>query len=314
MTRQLPYILLATLMLFSCSLKQEEKAQRSMYYWRTVFSLSKEEYGFLHDRDVKRLYIRYFDVVLNDNGEPMPNATLKMREEGLGIKDVANEGIEIVPTVYIMNDCMAQRHDGIAEKLLRRVMQMNETHSIKGVKEIQIDCDWTMKTRAVFFSFLEELRQKAAMEGISLSATIRLHQLSQPVPPVDRGVLMVYNTGDVTRLDCHHPILDLKDFEKYLPNLKEYDLQLSAAYPLFTWKVLYRRGKFVGIIHSDDELPVLPTDSIAVRQPDMAHIMEAKRAIGKLRPDAHSEIILYDLSKQNITRLNKNDYETIFSR
>ena len=221
MTRQLPYILLATLMLFSCSLKQEEKAQRSMYYWRTVFSLSKEEYGFLHDRDVKRLYIRYFDVALNDNGEPMPNATLKMREEGLGIKDVADEGMEIIPTVYIMNDCMAQRHDGIAEKLLRRVMQMNETHSIKGVKEIQIDCDWTVKTRAVFFSFLEELRQKAAMEGISLSATIRLHQLSQPVPPVDRGVLMVYNTGDVTRLDCHHPILDLKDFEKYLPNLKE---------------------------------------------------------------------------------------------
>ena len=53
-------------------------------------------------------------------------------------------------------------------------------------------------------------------------------------------------------------------------------------------------------------------DSIALRQPDMPHIIEAREAIGRLRSDIHHEVILYDISEQNITRFKTNDYETIF--
>ena len=67
----------------------------------------------------------------------------------------------------------------------------------------------------------------------------------------------------------------------------------------------------VGIMHGDD-LPVIDGDSIALRQPDMPHIIEAREAIGRLRSDIHHEVILYDLSEQNITRFKTNDYETIF--
>jgi len=293
--------------LASCKREAESEPVRGMYYWRTVFDLSTEEQTFLKEHNVERLYVRYFDVVMNEQGEPTPNATIKFSSTFLPLR----EGV--VPVVFITNDCMAHPSKDLAEKILARVLQMNETHDIKGVRELQIDCDWTMSTRKNFFAFLDRLRPLAREKGISLSATIRLHQLSQPVPPVDRGVLMVYNTGDVTRLDCHHPILDLADVKSYLRHLKNYDLPLSAAYPLFTWRVLFRRGHYVGIMHSDDDLPVIAGDSIVIRQPDMAHIMEARRAIDQLRHDVHHEVILYDLSKENITRLKPNEYETIFS-
>ena len=300
---------LVAVVLSSCSRQPEVQPVRSMYYWRTVYSLSQTERDFMKAHHVERLYVRYFDVVLNEQGEPTPNATIKFPTASSG-SERGTVG-EVVPVVFIVNDCMARPHEGLAEKILTRVQQMNETHDVKGVNELQIDCDWTVTTRRNFFAFLSELRTLAQAKGIALSATIRLHQLSQPVPPVDRGVLMVYNTGDVTRLDCHHPILDLNDVRQYLHHLKYYDLPLSAAYPLFSWRVLFRNGRYVGIMHGDD-LPVIPGDSIALRQSDLPHIMDARETIGRLRSDIHHEVILYDLSEQNITRFNTNDYEKIF--
>ena len=305
----LPFGVLVAVVLSSCSRQPEVQPVRSMYYWRTVYSLSQTERDFMKAHHVERLYVRYFDVVLNEQGEPTPNATIKFPTASSG-SERGTVG-EVVPVVFIVNDCMARPHEGLAEKILTRVQQMNETHDVKGVNELQIDCDWTVTTRRNFFAFLSELRTLAQAKGIALSATIRLHQLSQPVPPVDRGVLMVYNTGDVTRLDCHHPILDLNDVRQYLHHLKNYDLPLSAAYPLFSWRVLFRNGRYVGIMHGDD-LPVIPGDSIALRQSDLPHIMDARETIGRLRSDIHHEVILYDLSEQNITRFNTNDYEKIF--
>lgn len=288
----------------SCSHKESEK--RSMYYWRTSLHLTSPEREFLLQHHVSRLYVRYFDVVCDDAGNSRPNATLSF-------DDKLPAGLEIVPTVYILNDCM--RHDDplLAGRILKRVRQMNETNDIGPLKELQIDCDWTLKTRQCFFKFLRQLHALCQKNHVRLSATIRLHQLSQPVPPVDRGVLMVYNTGDVTRLDCEKPILNLNDVKPYVHRLDHYKLALSAAYPLFTWRVLFRAGRYVGIMHGDDDLPVLRGDSIVTRQPSLEDILEAERVIGKHRPDAHSELILYDLSKQNVNRLKTQDYEQIFS-
>ena len=288
----------------SCSHQKVE--ERGMYYWRTSLNLSKGERAFLQQHHVGRLYVRYFDVVCDDAGHSQPNATLSF-------DDSLPAGLEIVPTVYILNDCM--RHDDplLAERILKRVRQMNETNDVGPLKELQVDCDWTMQTRQRFFGFLKQLHALCQKNNVRLSATIRLHQLSQPAPPVDRGVLMVYNTGDVTRLDCEKPILNLDDVKPYVHHLDDYHLPLSAAYPLFTWRVLFRGGRYVGIMHGDDDLPVLRGDSIVTRQPSLQDILEAERVIRRHGPDAHSELILYDLSKQNINRFNFSDYEKIFS-
>ena len=131
-------------------------------------------------------------------------------------------------------------------------------------------------------------------------------------PPVDKGVLMMYNTGDAKQLACHKPILDMKDAAPYIQHLGSYPLPLSAAYPLFSWRILFREGKFVGIMHADDDLPVLPDDSIVTRQPEMEDIMEAVRSINHQNKDINNEVILFDLNNPNIKRFKPSDYEKIY--
>lgn len=301
--KKLLFLLICVFILSACTKDQQHK--RSMYYWQTTLHIDSLEQHFLQAHDVSRLYVRYFDVVLDERKGTVPNATISF-------EDKVPQNIEVVPTVYIINDCMRQNVDSLPTLILKRILQMNETNDIKNVNEIQIDCDWTMQTQERYFAFLKSLQNLCHKEGITLSTTIRLHQLSLNVPPVDRGVLMVYNTGDVTRLDVKNPILDVNDVKPYLHNLNYYKLDLAAAYPLFTWKVLFRGGKYVGIMHSDDDLPVLSGDSIVVRQPSLHEILTTLSAINAEREDVHQEVILYDLSENNIQRFKSNDYEKIF--
>lgn len=298
---------LAAVALLSCGGRRGGYAVRSVYYWSTTLRMDSVKEQFMREHNVSRMYIRYFDVVEDESGRPVPNATLRF-------VTAVPKGIEVVPVVYIVNSCMRRDISGLAEKIYRRVRQMNETNGIGGVKEIQIDCDWTMRTRSVYFSFLRQLRSMAGADGIKLSATIRLHQLSQPAPPVDRGVLMMYNTGDFTDLACRKPILDMNDAAPYMSRLAGYGLPLAAAYPLYSWRILFRRGRYVGIMHADDDLPVLPGDSIVERRVEMADILKAKDAVSRKRADANSEIILFDMSNQNITRFKSEDYEKIYLR
>ena len=282
----------------------EHHKYRGMYYWSTTFQLDSTKQTFLKEHQINRLYLRYFDVVVDDNGELMPNATV-------AFKDSIPATMEIIPTVFIVNDCMRKDISGLAEKILRRILQMNETHHVGKVSEIQIDCDWSGTTRKTFFSFMEQLRKLAKEQGIHLSSTIRLHQLSQAPPPADRGVLMMYNTGDFTLLSCEHPILDMRDVKPYLPALRRYKLPLSTAYPLYRWKIVFRNGRYVGILHTDNELPVLPGDSIVIRQPELNEILEAKEAVNHQNAKANDEVILFDLNNSNITRFKHKDYEEI---
>jgi hypothetical protein len=98
----------------------------------------------------------------------------------------------------------------------------------------------------------------------------------------------------------------------YLHALSGYKLPLATAYPLFTWRVLFRGGRYVGIMHGDDDLPVLPGDSIVVRQPELADISKAQAAVDKAQGKDNDEIILYDLSDKNINRFSYGDFQKIY--
>mgnify|MGYP005797895255 CR=1 FL=1 len=296
---------LLALLASACGRTDGGESRRSVYYWSTVLDIDSTKQAFIDRHGISRMYVRYFDVVAGEDGSPVPNATLRF---STGVP----QGMEIVPTVYIVNDCMAADTTDLARLTLRRIMQMNATNDVGKVKEIQIDCDWTRRTRQRYFSFLRTLRAMAAERGVKVSATIRLHQLAESAPPVKRGVLMMYNTGDFTDISCGKPILDMRDAAPYLRHLADYELPLSAAYPIYSWRILFRGGRYVGIMHRDDDLPVLPGDSIVTRAPSLDDITTAAGAVGSRRPDANSEIILFDLSKQNATRFKPDDYEKIF--
>lgn len=296
---------LLALLASACGRTDGGGSRRSVYYWSTVLDIDSTKQAFIDRHGISRMYVRYFDVVIGEDGSPVPNATLRF---GTGVP----QGVEVVPAVYIVNECMAADTAGLAGLILKRILQMNATNDIGGVKEIQIDCDWTRRTCQRYFGFLRTLRAMAAERGVKVSATIRLHQLAEGAPPVDRGVLMMYNTGDFTDISCQKPILDTRDAAPYLRHLAGYGLKLAAAYPIYSWRILFRGGRYVGIMHRDDDLPVLPGDSIVTRAPSLDDITTAAGAVGSRRPDANSEIILFDLSRQNATRFKPDDYEKIF--
>ncbi len=304
MKRLLPLTAIC-LLLAACHQDKPTETLRSAYYWSTTWNMDSSKTSFIRKHGIKRLYVRYFDVVKDEGGNIVPNATLQFEDSTIP------KAIEIVPTVFIVNDCM-RTSQPLADKILQRILQMSEANDIPPVREIQIDCDWTASTQQNYFDFLKKLREKARAKNIRLSATIRLHQLSMTPPPVDKGVLMMYNTGDAKQLACHKPILDMKDAAPYIQHLGSYPLPLSAAYPLFSWRILFREGKFVGIMHADDDLPVLPDDSIVTRQPEMEDIMEAVGSINHQNKNINNEVILFDLNNPNIKRFKPSDYEKIY--
>lgn len=336
------YIFLIAAMLLVVSCKPERKAidnpKPAVYYWRTTFSLDDVERQFLRDYKVEKMYVRYFDVVVNEKGLLRPNA-------GIKFIDSVPEGIEVIPTVFIVNNCVNQGIDTIAPLLVNRVLQMCETHDIKGVKELQIDCDWTIKTQDAYFKFLEHVRQLLAEKGMKLSATIRLHQLAMEAPPVDYGVLMMYNTGDLKNSKQRNPILDKRDVEPYLRYLAGYSLPLCAAYPNFGWQLLYTGDKFRDILYSEDlndttlyknvgdgkylvrssiDLPnylssnssytyLNAGDTVMVVKPDAETLVQVHDALSHERPGINDQVIIYHLNNSSINNYSQSDYEKIFN-
>ena len=305
MKHLLTVILMLTCCFCSCN-RSDTETVRSMYYWSTTFRIDSAKQAFLEEHHIRKLYVRYFDVVMNEGNEPMPNATIRF-------ESTMPDSTEIIPTIFITTDCMMQPAGNLADKILGRVLQMNETHDILNVHEIQMDCDWTPKSRQHYFDFLTDLREKAKKHGLRLSTTIRLHQLAQKAPPADRGVLMMYNTGDHTDIHCERPILDIETAKPYLRYLSSYSLPLATAYPLYRWDIVFRNNRYMGILHFEDEFPVMPGDSIVTREPTPEIVLQARRLINVKRPQANEETILFDLTNNNIKRFKPNEYEKILS-
>lgn len=294
------------LLLVSCQQQKEpQHVRKSAYYWSTEWR--NEPRVVQQVKTLDKLYLRYFDVVMSSEGEVTPNATLQFAAE-------IPDDIEVIPVVFIVNDVMKSTKNAadLAQKVLRRVFKMNKTNDVRNFNELQIDCDWTFSTRRNYYAFLMQLHHLAAEKHIALSTTIRLHQLSQSVPPVDKGVLMMYNTGDFTDIHCEHPILDMKDVMPYLKYLKDYSLPLSPAYPLFSYRLLFRHNRYKGVIHADNDLPVLPGDSIIVRKVSVEEVLNVKQTIENIRPELRGEIIIYDLSPSHIANYKLQDYEEIY--
>ena len=295
---------LAVMIFTACHQSDDKTVLRSAYYWSTTWESDTSQQQFLRDNDVQRIYLRYFDVVVDGNGEVMPNATVRFASP-------MPDSVEIIPTVFIVNDCLRKDITRLDQLLLKRILQISETHDVAGVKEIQIDCDWTKSTQETYFDMLSRLREAAHRHGLQLSVTIRLHQLSMKAPPVDRGILMFYNTSDIHNFE-KNPILDLEDAGPYLRHLADYPLPLSTAYPAFAWRLLVRGNHLRGIMHGDDDLTVLPGDTILHREVPLSTVLEAKTAVGKRRSDANNEVIIFDISSQNIQRIQQYHYEKIY--
>jgi hypothetical protein len=220
----------------------------AFYFWKTTFRLSKSERLYLDSLGCQRLFVKFLDVG-KVGGEIRPLALLEVNDTaGLA-------GKVVTPCVFIANHVFegirADQSDFLATKTADAIQRIGRQFPAYG-PEIQFDCDWTASTRTAYFSFLEKMKSRLP-ESFRLSATIRLHQYKFPkrtgVPPVARGMLMFYNTGDVDDQEEPNSIFRTEAVKKYLQGAPDrYPLPLDVVLPVFSWGLVYRNEELWKII------------------------------------------------------------------
>ncbi len=334
---------ISLLVLFSCNSKRNHETrniERSFYYWRSVFKLSTYERQALSDLKVKTLYIKFFDVDWDGNiRSPLPVAQLRAPDSNY----LRTSGLNIIPTIFISNECIFKidpsQTTALADKILDLAKKIALNNGIGKMAEMQIDCDWTATTKAKYFAILNAL--KKSDNSINYSATIRLHQIKYlaktGVPPVNRGMLMCYNMGNLTDIKTENSILETAELKKYIGDLENYPLQLDVAFPLFDWKVLFRNNKFTGLIKDlpDESLSgsafnktgnrytalrdtvvngyeIKKADLLRIEAADQQVVIDAVNAVSEKLSDKNIRVSLYHLDSLILKKYSTHEMENMY--
>lgn len=238
--------------LFCCEKSSDSAAPEiSFYHWKNEINLSSSEMDYLQRLEVRKLYLRFFDVDWNtDQQEPTPISIVK-------ISAPSNLAPVIIPTIFITNRTFLKIEKNnildFVENLFSKIKTIQKKIPAAHIPEIQIDCDWTQRSKENYFYFLDSLKKKIKKENKKLSVTIRLHQLKYPdktgIPPADRGTLMCYNVGDLQNWNTENSILDDQVTGTYLKANMNYSLPLDLALPTFCWGILFRNGEMIKLIN-----------------------------------------------------------------
>lgn len=298
-----------------------------VYYWKTVFQWKEYDQDFTNKHGIKRLYLRLFDVDLDkESNMAVPIATIRFI-------DHVPEDLEIVPVVYITTASLKdiEYH---ANDMFNRIRAIGKRNGFPAIREIQLDCDWSESNKEQFFSLCKKIKTIASKDNINISATIRLHQLKQDPPPVDRGMLMLYNTGSIYNPSTDNSILTYNDVKPYLREEINYPLPLSAAYPTYAWSILLRNNEFMAILHKTDfrdeslyketgnniykvvkehylENKLLRVgDKIRMENSDIEEISAVQSFVKKKIPRIES-VSLYHLDSLNMSKYSKEEIENI---
>lgn len=323
------------------------KEMNSVYYWKTVFAPDSADRAFIAGHDVGRLYLRMFDVTRNPENSALanrtiPNATVRIGENQYDRIDGSLKHLELVPVIYITTEALdaMKGHEGVlASNIVTRVRNMCQYNELPNVKELQLDCDWTSSLEDSYFKLCDSV--KLSLDSLKLpwqlSSTVRLHQLARKAPPVDYGVLMVYNTGSFDNPDAKNSILDAADVEPYLKHLKGYPLHLDVAYPTYSWQLLFHGRQFVGLV-SDEDLTDsskftflgsnryranidIPYNNRIIRRGDIIRqetssyqdIIKVKNMIEKELTDRPHSNILYHLDLKNLSTYTSDEIDQLYS-
>ena len=348
---KIPLFTLASLLLLisSCCrspLSPAHSEKNSVYYWKTVLDLDSTSLKFIDNHNIGRMYLRMFDVVEDLGGTPesmtAPNASVKVNWKEYYLFQDSLKDMEVVPVVYITLDALKRMrgYEGVlANNIVSRIKNMCSYNGLPNVAELQLDCDWTVSTETSFFKLCDSVKMIISDMGLPwrLSSTIRLHQLAREAPPVDNGVLMVYNTGSFDNPDAVNSILDVEDVKPYLKRLPAYPLHLDVAYPTYSWQLLFHKRKFCGLLNGLElndsttfrrigqtqfiALKDIPYRETIIRKGDIIRheissseeILKVKAMIEtKLSGKPHSNI-LYHLDTDNLSNYTDNEINNMLS-
>jgi len=223
-------------------------------------------------------------------------------------------GVDIVPVTYITIEAlraMNGKEDEFAPLIVERLLAMASYNNCGDIREIQLDCDWTASTRNSYHRLCELVKSELVAKNIKVSVTIRLHQMQETPPPVDRGVLMLYNTGALKDPNTYNSILHIADVKPYLRKTS-YQIPLDYAYPVYGWGVKFNNDKFVSIVSSEDS-SVADNEYIRYERPTFAEILEVKNLVEKNFGKPASGNILYHLDKKQLENYAHNEIDQILA-
>ena len=240
------------LALWSCSAEVPEP-QYAFYHWQTSLDPPPEP---IAEMNARRLYVKVFDVSW-ENGRAEPSALLET--DGKVVAD-------FVPVVFLTNEVFTHEVSSLA----RDVLSLVNSRFPYPYEELQIDCDWTGGTREAYFRFLRDLRTLLPPKT-EISCTVRLHQYrdhaAQGIPPVDRVVLMAYNTGRLGEWETDNSIVDPAAIEHYVSGQPAYPLPLDLAIATYDWAAVYRRGELAYLINEPELGPLADTNRFTALAP-----------------------------------------------
>lgn len=234
-------LLISLCCLMLCSCKQDQPPRKlSFYYWRTTFSLSSRESQVLDKLEVKKLYVRFFDVGLSEhNAIPISK-----------INFLTKPAVEVIPVVYIKNEVMLEKHvnlEKLSQQITSLVSQIQSYNDLPPT-EIQLDCDWSLQSKERFLNLVDLVKKNSE---ILVSSTIRLHQIKfadkTGIPNVDYGVLMYYNMGQIG-IDNKNSIYDRAIAQRYIPFINTYKLPVKLALPIYSWGIHIENNRVVELL------------------------------------------------------------------
>jgi hypothetical protein len=326
--------LILLVFLAACSQKKEIEVQRSFYFWKSVYHLSEKEKKVVDSLAIQTLYVKLFDVEWNSTrSTSLPIAQIIFKEE-------PSQNIQIVPVVFITNEAIAnskeEQIDSLSINIARLAEQISSSNHLHLSNEIQIDCDWTKNTKEKYFRLLRLIHQQDFFRGKKLSATIRLHQLKfineTGVPPVDKGLVMCYNMGNLRDPGVRNSILDPELLKQYINHLEDYPLATDVALPIFDWWVWFRQNRFKGLIHSNSLDPDFSKGSKFIFEKDTVlngytferndwlryessepkDVIEAAKIIRKKYAGSKINVVLYQLDDYFLNKYSLHEMENIY--
>ena len=236
MKRSLLIITILSFVLMACTPKHHHDVD--FYYWKSKCAIGETEREYFNQLESRRLFIRLFDVAI-ENGVAVPVGPIQGFEKNV----LPSDSTEVIPVVFITNETFYAYTDSEALVQLASNVCNGIVHYMgkAGIQydEIQIDCDWTERTRSAYFRFLEVLAEKSHCD---ISCTLRLHQIRDRektgVPPVSRGSLMCYATSSPMEGMTRNSILDMELLKAYTVNINDYPLDFDVILPIYSWGIV----------------------------------------------------------------------------
>jgi hypothetical protein len=356
-------LLIVVLILQAACNHPQRQVTRAVYYWENDNWINWDEQEWLKKNNIGRIYVKVMDLDWDAARGAYPVSLNNTEYLVRSARSPGKAELDFVPVVFITNKVFVHLDSADVPALATRILRKcftrydqldsaaeenylylrGDTINLQPA-EIQFDCDWTVSTAKKYFFFLETVNRMIAGRNTRLSATIRLHQYKYPkktgVPPVSKGMLMVYNITDLTRYDTINSIFEKNKAAAYFNASQKYPLPLDVALPAYSWGLVYRDRKFFmienGMTEKDlqqteyfqpsannffvvkkdtvlHDIFLRPGDEIKIETIDEKRLLQAATLARKALNSDSLTISLFDLSSSPIKDYSHETVEQVYN-